>query len=549
MSRTGAELLVAALQARGVTTVFGLPGVHNLAAWEAFRSSSLRLVGVRHEQTAVYAADGLARSTGTLGAAIVTTGPGAANTLGATGEAFASGSPVVVIATDIPSTLRQPGVLRGVLHETADQAAMFAPVVKQALIAREPAEIPILAHRAAQIALAAPSGPVYLQIPTDFLSAPVAVADAPGTASSPVPQRASSQAIEDAAALLNASQRPLIWAGGGAVASGAGQVLERVAELLDAPAIETYTARGVVSPGHPRWVGLPPHVPAVGALWDEADVVLVVGSDLDGMTTQNWLQPRPPRMVVVNADGRDAVKNYAADVIVEGDARVCLEQLVPLLAPRAADPAVSARLREIRDRFWSDLARDQPLPAQLLRTLDATLSDDTVVVCDMCIPGYWIGGFRRFMAPRRLAYPVGWGTLGFGFPASLGPAIGGSDPVLAVCGDGGFLFACGELATAAQEGADLTVLLVDDGGYGMLRFDQRHAGQETFGVDLATPDFAMLAQAFGVRAREVGDAGEALAAALSAELHTPGPGMVILRAAMDPPPTTSPLWFRKQTRR
>jgi acetolactate synthase-1/2/3 large subunit len=438
--------------------------------------------------------------------------------------------------------------MRGVLHETTDQAAMFAPVVKQTLVARAAADIPDLAHRAAEIALAAPSGPVYLQIPTDFLSAAVTLEDEPAVAPPPVPARAPSRAIEDAAALLDAAERPLIWAGGGAVAAGAGPVLERVAGLLDAPVVETYMARGVVSPGHPRWLGLPPHVPAVGALWDEADVVLVVGSDLDGMTTQNWLQPRPPRMVVVNVDGRDAVKNYGADVVVEGDARACLEQLVPLLAPRPADPELSARLEGLRERFWSELERDQPLPAQLLATLDATLDEDTVVVCDMCIPGYWIGGFRRFTKPRRLAYPVGWGTLGFGFPASLGPAIGGSAPVLAVCGDGGFLFACGELATAAQEEADLTVLLVDDGGYGMLRFDQRHAGQETFGVDLATPDFAALARAFGVRASEVSDPGDALATALRAELGTPGPGMVILRAAMDPPPTTSPLWFRKRGR-
>src|SRR3954451_1949549 len=132
MTRTGAQLLVQGLEAAGVDVVFGLPGVHNLAAWDALRESPIRLVGVRHEQTAVYAADGYARATGRLGVALVTTGPGAANTLGATGEAMAASSPVLVLATDIPDALRRPGVYRGVLHETRDQPAMFAPVTKAA---------------------------------------------------------------------------------------------------------------------------------------------------------------------------------------------------------------------------------------------------------------------------------------------------------------------------------------------------------------------------------------------------------------------------------
>lgn len=127
---TGAQVIVQQLEAAGVEVCFGLPGVHNLALWEALRESPIRLVGVRHEQAAAYAADGYARASGKLGVALTTTGPGAANTLGAVGEAWASRSPVLVVATDIPAALRRPGVYRGVLHETTDQAAMFAPVVK-----------------------------------------------------------------------------------------------------------------------------------------------------------------------------------------------------------------------------------------------------------------------------------------------------------------------------------------------------------------------------------------------------------------------------------
>src|SRR6201991_2542024 len=147
MARTGAQLLVEGLEAAGVDVVFGLPGVHKLAAWEALRQSPIRLVGVRHEQAAVYAADGYARASGRLGVALVTTGPGAANTLGACGEAWASRTPILVIATDIPSTLRRPGVYRGVLRETSGQAKMFDPVVVAGAVVGSAGDLPrAIAH-------------------------------------------------------------------------------------------------------------------------------------------------------------------------------------------------------------------------------------------------------------------------------------------------------------------------------------------------------------------------------------------------------------------
>src|SRR5689334_12793212 len=154
---SGAERILTLLRDAGVEIVFGLPGVHNLALWEALRESPIRLVGVRHEQTAAYAADGYARATGRLGVALTTTGPGAANTLGAVGEAWASRSPVLVVATDIPSGLRRAGAYRGVLHECADQAAMFSPVVKSVHLATRAEEVADAAAAAVASALAAPT--------------------------------------------------------------------------------------------------------------------------------------------------------------------------------------------------------------------------------------------------------------------------------------------------------------------------------------------------------------------------------------------------------
>jgi thiamine pyrophosphate-dependent acetolactate synthase large subunit-like protein len=536
MARTGAQLLVEGLEAAGVEVVFGLPGVHNLAAWEALRASPIRLVGVRHEQAAVYAADGYARATGRLGVALVTTGPGAANTLGACGEAWASRSPVLVVATDIPSSLRLRGVHRGALHECVDQPGMFAPVTKQAFTPQTIPELALAAFAAPETATRAPVRPVYLEIPTDLLAAG---GDAPAMSAgwgivAGVPD------VEPALDLLAEARRPLVWAGGGAVAAGAGEPLTALAECLGAPIITTYSGAGLAG-GHPLGVGLPPHVEEVGALWDAADLVLAIGSDLDGMMTQNWRMPAPPRLVAVNVDEADAAKNYAPDVIVSGDARAaCAALATELSCERSPWTDVTA----VRERA---LARLRGAFADELRFVDcfaAAVPDDAIVLCDMCIPGYWLGGFRQVPAPRRLAYPLGWGTLGCAFPQALGAALAGAGPVVSVSGDGGFLFACGELATVAQERLALTAVIVDDGGYGMLRYDQRRAGAATYGVDLHTPDFVALAASFGVRAEAVDGLDDAFATALARHVADPEPSVLVAGAALEPPPTTSPRWYR-----
>src|SRR4051812_10382381 len=233
---TGAAVIVEELERAGVEVCFGLPGVHNLALWEALRTSSIRLVGVRHEQTAAYAADGYARATGRLGVALTTTGPGAANTLGGVGEAWASRSPVLVIATDIPTALRRPGVYRGVLHETDGQADLFAPVTARRIVVASAQEL----GPAAADAVAAPHElrrPVYLEVPTDLLRAPAQREQPPTRA---VPWRG--ERFDAAAAAVRDAQRPLVWAGAGA-RDAAAQV-GRLAERLGAPVLTTYGGRG-----------------------------------------------------------------------------------------------------------------------------------------------------------------------------------------------------------------------------------------------------------------------------------------------------------------
>ncbi len=543
----GGQALVGALEELNVEIVFGLPGVHNLAAWEALADSRIRLVGTRHEQAAAYAADGYARSTGRLGVAIATTGPGAANMLGAVGEAWASRSPVLAIATDIPAGLRRPGVYRGVLHETTDQASMFTAVTKQTMTIRDAEQIGVLTRAAGAAALAAPRRPVYLQIPTDLLSGQAS--EAPTRADIGLEPTALDGDLAGAARLLGGARHPLVWVGGGAVAAGAGDLVGQLAQRLAAPVITTYQARGLLGPDHPMAVGLPPHLPQCGELWDQADVILAIGSDLDGMMTQNWLQPAPPTLITVNVDAADAAKAYEPTVSLVGDARALLGQLLPYLPAGRDLTPTSRELARRRSVARAGLIEDQPEAMQMLDHMAGLLPADATVVADMCIPGYWYAGLARVAGPRRLAYPVGWGTLGFAFPASLGTAaaraLHGGGPVVCLCGDGGFLFAAGELATLAQERLPLTVVIVDDGGYGMLRYDQKHAGQQVFGVDLMTPDFAALARSFGIRSHTVDGFGTDFAAAFAEQLADAAPSMLVVRARLDPPPTTSPRWYRR----
>ena len=539
---------MAALEEAGVQVAFGLPGVHNLRLWRELNGSPIRLVGVRHEQTAGYAADGYARASGRLGVALTTTGPGAANTLAAVGEAWASRQPVLVIATDIPSRARRPGVWRGILHEATDQAAMFVPVVKEAYRVTRAEHVGTVVATAARMALAQPARPVYVEIPTDLLAAE---AEGPSEARAARPRepgrvpRADEEHLGRALELLERSRRPLVWAGGGALQSGAGEAVARLAERLVAPLILTYSARGLVAPGHPCLIEAPPHVQQVGELWDEADLVVGVGTDFDAMMTLGWKQPQPPHLVAINVDPADGSKNYRPDVMLEADAAAAAATLADRLSERGGLDSLARRLRTLGQAVRTELAESDPEAMDFLAAIEKVLPPDAVVVCDMCIPGYWLGGFHRTPAPRKLSYPLGWGTLGCAFPQGLGAALADEGPAVSISGDGGFLYACGELAAAKQENIPLTAVVVDDGGYGMIRFDQDRHGDPREGVDLVNPDFVALATSFGVRADRVDGLGEHFAVALKGHLALREPTLLVARAALAPPPNVSPRWYRR----
>lgn len=534
----GGDRLAEVLAALGVEVAFGLPGVHNLPLWPAFAARGIRIVGVRHEQSCAYAADGYARATGKLGVALVTTGPGAANAVCATGEAYTVGSPVLVIATDIETTVRVPGVFRGALHECRDQTGMFLPVTKQAVYSEHADRLGADTLRAASAALAAPNGPVYLGVPLDVLNGPAPTGPPAAEPAAP-PAAATAAELRAAATLINGARRPLLWAGGGAVAAGCGDLLRELAERTGAVVMTTYKAKGVVSFDHPQVLVSPPQVPACERLWNEADLVIAVGTDFDAMMTRSWRFRQPHRLLAINVDPADAAKNYRPDFIVEGDARQVLAALLPHVAAAGRRDEAASRVAAVDTAVWQEAAAECEEATGFLDSITRILPQHANIVADMCVAGYWLGGFARMRAPRKLAYPVGWGTLGFALPAAIGVAAAETGPTVVVAGDGGFLYAPGELATIVQEHLPVTIVVVDDGGYGMLKFAQDLAGTPNLGVALRTPDFAGLAASFGLDARHVAGLGVEFASALAQGLASGRPNLIWAEAALLPPPNTS----------
>ena len=527
----------------GVTRAFGIPGVHNLPFWDADSAAAPPIVGVRHEQAAGYAADGLYRATGDLGVALLTSGPGAANVLGAFGEAFVSGSPVVVFASEVGQSLRSANGPRGILHEMADQGAMFEAFGATARRARTRQEAIASTVLALREAWGPPPAGSYVGIPTDVLGEDWTAA-IPHIPRMPAPG-ADPHDVSGLAELIQTSPRVVLWLGGGVVAAGVEESARAVARRLGAPVLTSYAGRGLLA-DDPLLVDAPVHEPEVGALLAEADLLLILGSSFDGMNTKNWRLALPPRRAAMTL-GRMIEETVDLDGLVSADLALSLAALTETLD----DIGVSHR------EPWADTAALRPaIVARLLedprtgpamtwvQQIDAGWPAGGTIVCDMAVGAYWYGGYSSQPRPRRLLYPVGWGTLGFALPAAIGPASVGI-PTLAVCGDGGPMFALGELATYAQESLPITLLIVDDGGYGMLRYDQQVFGHPERGVDLLTPEWGALGSAFGIGLERVEDV-TGIAAALERAHHANlrgEPRIIVWSQRLFPPRTTSPRWF------
>ncbi len=501
---TGGEALVRSLYREGVRVVFGVPGVQIYGTLAALRDEPrIRFISTRHEQAASYMADGYARAGGGFGVAMVVPGPGLLNASAGLSTAYAASSPVLIISGQIPRD--KIGKHLGLLHEVNDQLDAIAPITKWRRRVLELAEIPAAIDEAVRQLKTGRPRPVEVEMPPETMEeeGEVALLEPAHPARPP----AGAAAIEEAVGVLAASLHPVIYAGGGVHTAGAHDVLLAVADHLQAGVIQSAEGKGAISDhddlsiGSAVWPGSP-----LKAHMHRADVVLAVGTRLAAAGL------RPEQQVVqIDVDPDEIGRHHAKTLALIGDARATLLAVLERLRARST-PRPSRRTEREALRAQVASTGSQEPQASILKSLRAGAPEDAIFVGDMTQIGYYSRPFWPVYRPRTYLTPSYSGNLGYAFPTALGAKVACPDQtVLAVCGDGGFLYNSQELATAVQYGINAIVVLFNDNSYGNVARDMDEAWGGSIGTDLRNPDFMKLAEAFGVaglRAEEPAGVGD-----------------------------------------
>ncbi len=503
---TGGEAAVAALEALGVDTVFGIVSVHNVPTLDAIaRSSSIEFIACRHEQGAVHAADGYARASGKVGVALTSTGPGAANAMGGLFEANYASTPVLMITGQVETT--EFGRGRGTIHQAEQQLAMLRTVTKRAEhIDRADDIAPVIMSVVLDMMSGRP-GPGAVEIAIDQQYAQAQVGELQAIA----PRRSapSTAMIDKARSLLAAAERPLIIAGGGIAHAGAAAELTMLAEALSAPVLTSIEGRGAIPETHPLALGPNIDMSAMDSVLAQADVVFAVGTRFQQNTNVlKWLR-LPGTLIHLDADPTMIGRVHPAEVALVGDARLGLQALGTALESSPHTEWVAAcqvRRDEIVASGRNDVGPDI---TAIMDAMAEVLPPDAVVAKDATISAYlWGNRLLPVLQPRTAIRPTSQ-AIGPGVPLGLGAAVATRKPTVVIQGDGGLMLSIGELATAAQYGLPLIVCVFNDQGYGMLRFIQDMAvGGRRTGVELATPDFAAVGAAFGIKSATITSAAQ-----------------------------------------
>ncbi|VXB87852.1 thiamine pyrophosphate-binding protein [Arthrobacter sp. 8AJ] len=545
-ARNGGDLVVETLEALGAKTVFGIPGQHALGLFDAMGRGNLRFVSSRVENNSAFAADGYSRATGEVGVLFLSTGPGALTSLAGLQEAYATGVPMVVVASQIP--LEGLGARRkGMLHQLDDQKASAANVTKSQRLIQHASGIPSAIQDAWTEAISSPQGPVWLEIPQNVLLDPMMVPPVEDALAEAADNPPRIELVREAVKWLESAQRPAIIAGGGTRRGRAEKSLLSLAEKLRAPVICTPGGNGAFPWNHglslQSWI----EDRYMTDLLEDADVLVVIGSSL-GEVTSNYFTFEPRgRIIQIDAEPR-VLESNRPGLGIRADAGQALaaldEALDGALEPgRTTTPdwhgstpeeLVKESLAKVRARLESqDLAKELKFMADIREAVPA----DMQTFWDMTIAAYW--GWSCWDAREGQFHSAqGAGGLGYAFPGAIGAAVGletlgrpaGSARVLAVSGDGSSMYSIAELATAKQHNVPVTWLIVDDGGYGILREYMVDAFGKATATELARPDFVKLAESFGVPATRVApeDVGDALRAGFAAD----GPNVVVVETLL-----------------
>ncbi len=497
---TGGEAMVRAALRHGVDTVFGLPGVQTYPITDALAqlSNRVRTVGARHEQGAAYMAYGYAKASGRPGVFTVVPGPGVLNASGALCTAVAGCAPVMCLTGEVPSDFLGKG--RGHLHELPDQVATLASFIKWAARAERPEDAPAVVDEGFRRMLAGRPGPVAVEMCWDTMASMAEVA-MPEPTAPPAPPELDPDVVERAATLLAAAKRPMIMCGGGA--QHASEEVLALAEVLGAPVTAFRSGRGVVAEDHELGVSST----AAWELWADTDLLVGIGSRCE-MQVLRWtgmmraherLEGR--QLVRIDIDPME-MERLKPDAGIVGDAADGARVLAEAVSRMRGEPSgARERIAAAKAAGRARIEGVQPHVAYLDVIRDV-LPRDGILVKDICQTGFASYFAFPVLAPRTYITSGYQGNLGFAFPSALGAKVARpATPVVAIVGDGGFGFAMQELATMANERIGLTVILFNNRAFGNVKRDQqtRFEGR-TIGSDLVGPDYAALAESFGVRA-------------------------------------------------
>ncbi|HSI41924.1 MAG TPA: 5-guanidino-2-oxopentanoate decarboxylase [Xanthobacteraceae bacterium] len=518
--KTVGQALIALLEANGVEVVFGIPGVHTVELYRGLAGSSIRHITPRHEQGAGFMADGYARVTGKPGVALVITGPGLTNTITAMAQARQDSVPMLVISG--VNRRNSLGQGRGMLHELPDQAAIIKSFALASHTLLDPAELSSVVAQAFAIMGSSRPGPVHIEIPTDVMPLPAGDLDLKPT----VPARPGADAavLRQLAARCNGAERIVLMCGGGAAPAHAG--VQALAERLDAPAVLTVNARGMLA-HHALRVPASPSLSATRALIAGADLVIGLGTEM-GQTDYDMYAdgafPALPAFVRVDIDPQQLAREPRADLAVLSTVEAVVEGLLPLVPARVGDGA--ARALAAREAAWGGLSPKIRTEIGVIDRLYAALPD-AIVVGDSTQPVYAGNLYLDLARPQSwFNAATGFGALGYGPPAAIGAAIGAPGrPVVCLTGDGGLQFSLAEIGSAADAGATVIFLVWNNDGYLEIENYMVDCGIEPEGVKPSPPDFIAVAAAYGVPAVRLDDVAE-LGPALRSAAERDGPSLI-----------------------
>lgn len=523
---SGAHAVIRALQANGVSIVFGIPGTHNLELYRHLAGSGIRHVLPRHEQGGVYAADAFSRAGGGIAPVITTSGPGVLNAATGIANAHADRVPVLVIAPGIDRGRERSDI--GWMHEVKDQRASLDAIAERAETATDASHAADLVNAAFRDwASGLSSRPVVVEVPHDVLVTPVAPVDVAAAAATRAAIEPSEADVSAAAEALDGAVRPVVVVGGGA--AGSYRDIRNLLHALSAPVLATARGKGVLRDDDPLALGSVLGLTAAREAMEDADVLLLIGTELSDAEMLG--RPLDPRGTVVRVDRDEAQlhKNLTAGVPVHADAGRFAAALAPRL--RRRDPDL-ARIETLRAET---VAEAEPISRPFVTLHDAlraSLPEDAIIAGDSSQVTY-MGTSLLWpsIEPDQLMFPMGFATLGYGLPAAIGAKLARPDrAVVCVLGDGAFMFSVQELATVAELGLPLPIVVFENHGFGEIRDEMDADGIERLGVDITPPDYTHLAAAFGAGHAAPATAG-AIADAVRAALAADGPTLIVVRAA------------------